>query len=169
MAILEFCSNSFKTKSKFLLHTKGVVSSKKLQTLQSRKKNKSFKLMLNNNGIRTDPCSMPWSASSIQEPNDVLILVLCQNDLINNLIALRILYQIHRAWSFTIKYSWFRVSSFSKIGVISANLRFSGNLIIPYLLKHRAADVRCFFKNFSWDDIWRNSFLMIEVYGEADN
>ena len=33
----------FKTKSKFLLQMKGVLSSAKLQTLQSRKKNKSFK------------------------------------------------------------------------------------------------------------------------------
>ena len=51
--------------------------------------------MLNNNGPRTDPCGTPCS-SSVQELNDVLILVLCQN-LINSLIiALRILYQIHK-------------------------------------------------------------------------
>ena len=33
--------------------------------------------MLNNDGPTTDPCGTPWS-SSIQEVNDVLILVLCQ-------------------------------------------------------------------------------------------
>ena len=67
----------FKTKSKFLLQMKGVLSSAKLQTLQSRKKNKSFKYMLKINGSRTDPCGIPW-ISSFQELSYELILVLCQ-------------------------------------------------------------------------------------------
>ena len=33
--------------------------------------------MLNINGPGTDPCGTPWS-SSVQELNNVLILVLCQ-------------------------------------------------------------------------------------------
>ena len=32
--------------------------------------------MLNNNGPRTDPCDTTWSGS-VQELNDLLILVLC--------------------------------------------------------------------------------------------
>ena len=51
-------SRWFKTKSRLLLQTKGVVSSAKLQTI-FRKKNKSFKYMLNSNMPRTDSCSTP--------------------------------------------------------------------------------------------------------------
>ena len=43
----ELHSNSLKTKSRLLLQAKGVRPSSKLETLQSREKDKSFKLMLN--------------------------------------------------------------------------------------------------------------------------
>ena len=66
------------------------------------------------------------------------------------------------------------MSSFLKTEEISANLRFSGIwqllnilLFILYLLKHRAGEVsniRSFLKYFSWDTIWRNSFLSINIF-----
>ena len=57
-AIWELLFNSFKTKSRLLLHTKGAVPSAKLQTLQSKKTNMSIKYMLNSKGSIIDPCSM---------------------------------------------------------------------------------------------------------------
>ena len=48
-------------KSRFLLQRKGVVSSAKLQTLQSSRKIETFKYMLKDNRPRTDSCGTPWS------------------------------------------------------------------------------------------------------------
>lgn len=51
----ELYSNSFKTKSRLLLQAKSVEPSTKLQTLQLRRKNKSFKEILSSMIPKTDP------------------------------------------------------------------------------------------------------------------
>ena len=51
----ELYSKSFKTKSRLLLQAKSVEPSTKLQTLQLRRKNKSFKEILSSIIPKTDP------------------------------------------------------------------------------------------------------------------
>lgn len=70
MGTRELRSSLFKKKSWLLSYTKGGVLSAKLQTLKSRKKNKSFKYKLNSNGPRTEPCGTSWN-NSFQELNNI--------------------------------------------------------------------------------------------------
>ena len=86
MGTPELCSSSFKTKYWFLSQTKGGALSVKLQTLQSRMKNKSLKYMFNRNGPRTDPVAHLGVTPS---KNQIMYLE-------RLIIALRIYYQTHR-------------------------------------------------------------------------